>query len=384
MQTGIRPVRKAGDRLKKAVVKLAKGTDADMKRTIAAIMVLLMLACMATVSASAPGTSTDPLITLSYLDGKFSESLQTDISQTFGGAADKALGRLDGIYKKYIGYSFAPRFTRLTLASGNTIELTTGSSFILLTGAASLNITAGTVINVSTGTEVPSDSQLTQYQRYFCAEDTTALITATSVSTGQVDGYYLTDGETDKPPLPFIDIPENIWYYAAVLFGYKEGLYSGTSANTFSPNIPMSRGMFVTVLHKLDKLPATGAGGIFSDVQDPSQYYYNAASWANANGIVTGYPDGTFKPNDSITREQMAVTMYRYAAYKGKDMSSTGTVFDTFPDRDQVSDYALDALKWAVTWNVINGSDGRILPRNTATRAEVAQIILNYCEKIGR
>jgi len=358
--------------------------DADLKRLIAAWMILFMLACMVTVSASTPGSISDPLISLSYLEGVFAQSMQTDISGALGNAADKSMARLNEIYMKYLGYSFAPRFTRLALSEGNTVVLTTGSSFILLSGAATLMISAGVVVNVSTGAEVASGSQLTINQRYFCVENTTARITAAAASIAQVDGYYSTDGLAPKPALPFIDVSENIWYYGAVEFVYKEGLYSGTSANTFSPDIPMTRGMFVTVLHKLDKLPAPGEGGIFSDVRDPSQYYYNAVTWANTNGIVTGYPEGSFKPNDSITREQMAVTMYRYAAYKGRGMSSTGPELSSFPDWGEVSDYAKDALQWAVSWRIINGSDGKILPRNTASRAEVAQIILNYCERIGR
>jgi hypothetical protein len=203
--------------------------------------------------------------------------------------------------------------------------------------------------------------------------------------TGLVDGFYYLYGETAPVRrLPFIDVSERDWFYAAVEFVFRGGLYQGTSANTFSPYTPMTRGMFVTVLHRVDRLPATGPGGIFSDVTDPSQYYYNAVTWANANGIVTGYPDGTFRPDDSITREQMAVTMYRYALYKGRDTSAPNAVFDTFPDRGEVSDYAVAALRWAASWRVINGSDGRILPQNTATRAEVAQITLNYIDRIGR
>jgi len=321
---------------------------------------------------------------LSDLNGKFAESLRADISKSLDGAADAAMGMLDDIYMKYIGYSFAPGFIPLTLAEGNTVEITTGSSFILLTGSATLAVTDGTVINVSTGTEAVSGSQLAQHQRYFCVEDTKAMITATAATTGHVDGYYTTNATPPKPPLPFIDIFETDWYYGAVEFVYEQGLYSGTSANTFSPRVPMTRGMFVTVLHRLDGLPPTGEGGMFPDVTDPTHYCYNAVTWANANGIVTGYADGTFKPDDSITREQMAVTMYRYARYKGRDMASTGTVFEGFPDRGEVSGYAADALQWAVTWRIINGSDGRILPKNTASRAEVAMIILNYCERIGR
>jgi len=352
---------------------------------IAAAMVLIMLMFMVTVSASNAGTTTDPLITRSYLEGTFAWSLKSELSNKLGAATGAAMSKLDELYLEYVGYSYAPRFTRIAIAEGDTLALTTGSSFILLSGTATINITGGEVINVSTGLAVSTGSRLQQYQRYFCTESTAARITADTSTIGHVDGLYLLYSDTPPlPPLPFIDVFETDWYFAAVEFVFKEGLYQGTSNNTFSPRIPMTRGMFVTVLHRVDKLPATGPGGMFSDVKDPASYYYDAVTWANTNGIVTGYPDGTFRPDDSITREQMAVTMYRYAAYKGRDMSAPGAVFDAFPDRNEVSDYAVDPLRWAASWRVINGSDGKILPLNTATRAEVAQIILNYIDRIGR
>jgi hypothetical protein len=357
--------------------------DVDLKRTIAAVLVTIMLSCMVTVSASTAGTTADPLITLSYLDGTFAASMRRDITDTLGSAADRAMSRLDELYKKHIGYSFAPRFTRVALAAEDTLTLSAGASFVLLSGSATLTITNGTVINVSTGTEVASGAQLVQNQRYFCVEDTTALIAATSTVTGQVDGYYLLDS-TAAQQLVFIDVVEGQWFFAAVDFVYTNGLFAGTTANTFSPGSAMTRGMFVTVLYRLDGLPPTGSGGTFTDVTDPNRFYYDAVMWASANEIVTGYADGTFRPNAAITREQMAAIMHRYATFKGRDMSTPGTVYDTFPDRDNVAGYAANAMRWAVSWGVINGSDGRLLPRNTATRAQVAQIIYNYCERIGR
>jgi hypothetical protein len=121
---------------------------------------------------------------------------------------------------------------------------------------------------------------------------------------------------------------------------------------------------------------------VLSDVNNPSLYYYGAVAWANANDIVTGYTDGTFQPDRYITREQMAAIMHRYALYKGRDPSTPGTVFDTFPDRTEVSGYAAHAMRWTVSWEIIKGSDGKLLPQNTATRAEVAQVIYNYCQNV--
>jgi len=340
---------------------------------------------MVTVSASNAGSTGDPLITLSYLRGTYTESLRADVSTALGNAADKAMSRLDEIYRNYIGYNFAPKFTHISLASGDSVRLTTGGSFILLSGTATLTISSGNVINVSTGNEVTSAVQLALNQRYFCAENTTVLITASAAATGQVDGFYLTDGTaTPVPQLPFTDVRATDWFYSAVDFVYKNNLFQGTSANAFSPGVSMTRGMFVTVLHRLDGLPSAGAGGGFSDVSDRTLYYYNAVTWANENKIVEGYADGTFRPDASVTREQMATIMHRYAIYKGRDMTASETAYNAFPDRNSVSDYAVSPLQWAVSWGVITGSDGRLLPQSTATRAQVAQIIFNYCEKIGR
>jgi hypothetical protein len=142
--------------------------------------------------------------------------------------------------------------------------------------------------------------------------------------------------------------------------------------------------MFVTVLHRLAGKPAVTAASAFPDVADTSQYYYSAVIWANANLIVTGYSDGKFHPNDSITREQMALIIWRYATSAGYDTTPSNTsIYDSFSDKGSVSAYAQDAMKWATSAGVINGSDGKLIPKSTATRAQVAQIVLNFCQKVA-
>ena len=361
-----------------------EGVEVYLKRAIAAGLVLIMLLFMVTASASPAGSTTDPLITRSYLDGAYKTALQSEITGALSGAADRVTGRLDGVFENHLGYRFAPRFIKVSLAQGDTVSLSSGASFILISGSASLSLASGTVLNISTGGEVKAGSTLSQYQRYFCAENTTARIKADSAAAGQVDGYYLIDGSgAPAAHLPFKDVPETAWFFAAVDYAYSNELFTGTSASAFSPNAPMTRAMFVTVLHRLDGRPFAPAGAGFSDVSNPSQYYYAAVAWANANDIVTGYSDGTFKPDLHVTREQMAAIIYRYALYDGRDPSTPGTVFDTFPDRSNVSGYAAHALRWTVSREIIRGSNGRLLPQNTATRAEVAQIIYNYCRSIG-
>ena len=354
-----------------------------MKKLVAAVLVLLMLTCMATVSAST-GSADNPIITQSYLEGAFSASLRADITAAYDNISGRAMSRLDDIYRAYVGYSYTPGYIGISLAPEETVSLASGGSFILLSGAATLAATSGTVINISTGNEVQSGSPLAQYQRYFCAENTTAIITASTALSGQLDGYYLTNSTgAAAPQYVFRDVLASDWFFSAVDYVYRNELFAGTTANTFSPGTPMTRGMFVTVLYRLDGRPAADAGGGFYDVANPSLFYYSAVAWASANNIVTGYTDGAFQPDKPVTREEMAAIMHRYASYKGRNMQAPGDAYDSFPDKDAVSSYAVPAVRWAVTWEIIRGSNGRLLPRNTATRAEVAQIIYNYCEKVG-
>jgi len=354
---------------------------------------------MVTVSASPAGSANDPLVSRRHLEGQFADSLRADINTSFSTAASSAMSRLNALYLEVAGYSFAPRFTRLTIPAGSTVSLASGASFILLSGSATLTVNSGTVINVSTGTPANSGVAVTANQRLFCTEDTTAVIAATSAVVGQVDGFYYVDAEnrpaTSGPPIPpqpptpggahrFTDVSSSAWFAPAVDFVYQNGLFAGTSPTTFSPNTPMTRGMFVTVLHRLDGLTEVSSSAAFSDVRDPSAFFFDAVAWADSSGIVTGFADGTFRPNDSVTREQMAAIMHRYAAHTGRSMAVHATALDAFPDRNNISAFAVESMQWAVSWQIIRGSTGgRLLPGDTATRAEVAQIILNYVTNVG-
>ena len=361
----------------------SKGMGTGLKRTIAAVLVLILGICMITASASPAGSTEAPLVSRSYLNNQFAASMRTEITNVLGDATDKSIGRLNEIYRERIGYSYTPGFMPVLISQGGTVALTTGASFILTSGEATLTVSSGEVINVSTGNAAVSGSKMAANQRYFCTEDTSMRITTGTAATGLIDGYYFAEGSvTAIRPLPFTDVPANAWFFPAVDFVFRSEYFAGTATTTFSPGTSMTRGMFVTVLHRLDGKPAVGSGGGFSDVTNPAAFFYNAVAWANANGIVKGYEDGTFQPNKSVTREEMAVIMHRYATFKGRDMSAPGDVFKTFPDVGKVSAFAADAMRWAVSWEIIRGSEGSLLPQNTATRAEVAQIIFNYCEKM--
>ncbi len=170
---------------------------------------------------------------------------------------------------------------------------------------------------------------------------------------------------------PFGDVKETDWYYSAVEFAASNSLFRGTAADAFTPNGEMTRGMLATVLHRLAKEPDAGVGQAFRDVDD-SQYYAQAVSWAAGKGIVNGYGDGTFGPEHSITREQLAAMLWRYAG----SPAGSGDL-SVFTDADRVDAWAVDALKWAVEQKLVNGKGNGILdPGGTATRAEVAAILM--------
>jgi len=354
---------------------------------------------MVTASASPAGTTGNPLISQRYLEGAFSNALSADIRNLLDGATGQALARLNELYLEAAGYTFAGRFTPVTIPSGSAITLGPGASFVLLSGSAALHVNNGEVINVSTGSAVTSGAAVTANQRFFSTENTIAVITASASVSGLVDGFYYPGGTIVTPPhrpepprpepppqtgLPFTDVSGSAWFFPAVEFVFHNGFFAGTTTTTFSPNTAMTRGMFVTVLHRLDGLPPAGGGAAFLDVRNQSTFYYQAVAWANTNGIVSGFDDGNFRPNQAVTREQMASIMYRYAYFKGHDMTAAPGALDVFSDRASVSVFAVDPMQWAVTWQVMRGSaDGRLLPRNTASRAEVAQIVLNFTEQIG-
>lgn len=178
--------------------------------------------------------------------------------------------------------------------------------------------------------------------------------------------------------LPFKDVHENNWFYNSVKYAYEKGLMQGTGLDTFSPFSNTSRAMIVTILHRLEKTPA-GLGDIFNDVAEGT-WYKDAVAWAAANGIVGGYGGNRFGPNDSITREQMACILYRYAKYAGYDVSQSGSLTG-FTDGGQTSKWAVAAMEWAVGSGLIQGKDGNILdPAGLATRAEAATILQRFIE----
>ena len=190
------------------------------------------------------------------------------------------------------------------------------------------------------------------------------------------------DGGKDCPSAPFKDVDTGKWYHVSIDYVLTHSIMNGVSGTSFAPNSNLTRGMLVQILFNLEGKPQS-ASASFSDVKVDA-WYAKAVGWAAANKVVTGYADGTFRPNAAVTREQAAAILYRYAQSKGIDVSvGEDTNILSYADALQASEYAIPALQWAVGAGVLNGKSGNLLaPTGTATRAEIAAIMQRWCEKI--
>ena len=184
--------------------------------------------------------------------------------------------------------------------------------------------------------------------------------------------------DSNCPLTKFVDMNVNQWYHDGVHYCIEKGLMSGTSSTTFDPNANATRAMIVAILWRIENQPMVNETIAFTDVQQ-NAYYKDAVCWAVSVGIISGYDEKTFAPDDNITREQMASILYRYTQYKGKDVSVAQNMVLNYEDINDISSYALEAMKWACGTGVINGtSSTQLSPKGNATRAQVAQMLKVY------
>jgi len=207
----------------------------------------------------------------------------------------------------------------------------------------------------------------------------------------KVSGVYLTKDMTvyalwrvDENPNtganPFTDVSEKDWFYGDVMFVYENGLMLGTSKTLFSPHGTATRGMMATILWRMEGSPVPKGKNSFIDVE-AGTWYADAITWTAENRIFAGYGKDKFGPDDPITREQLAAIFYRYADYKGYDLTDKGNL-DKFKDADKITDYAKTAMQWAVGSGLVKGKSGNLLdPQGTATRAEIAAMLHRFIEK---
>ena len=201
-------------------------------------------------------------------------------------------------------------------------------------------------------------------------------------------GIYMDSQEPAENPEPetpaFQDVAQSDWFYNAVQYVSQQGLMSGVAANRFDPNGLLTRGMIAQILYAMEGRPAVAEGAGFADVAE-NDWYAAAVNWAAAQNIVSGTGGNQFSPNSNLTREQMALILYRYAEYKGYDVSQGGMAAREFADSDKISDWAGQAVTWAVNAGLLSGRSGNQLdPSGTATRAEVAQVLTSFMQNVAQ
>ena len=179
---------------------------------------------------------------------------------------------------------------------------------------------------------------------------------------------------------PYADVSANQWFYAAVQYVSENNLMNGVAENAFGPDIHTTRGMLVTILHRMEGEPQAGEHS-FADVAE-DEYYADAVAWAAENDIVNGYSDTVFAPEKAMSREEMAVVLYRYAQYKGWDVSAQGDL-SRYTDSESVSAWSAEAMTWAVGAKVMNGMDGRLAPQGDALRSQTATVLMRVSTLAG-
>ena len=183
-----------------------------------------------------------------------------------------------------------------------------------------------------------------------------------------------------QPVFPFVDVPADAYYRQAVEYMYELGLIQGTSETTFGPMLASTRGQVVAILYRLEGSPAVNGSNPFVDAT--ADWVQAAVLWASQNGIVEGYNDTAFGPDDAITREQLAAILYRYASYKSYDLTVTGDL-SIFNDASDVATWSHTPLAWAVGKGLIQGSNDLVNPQGSAIRAQLALVLMRFLENVA-
>ena len=241
---------------------------------------------------------------------------------------------------------------------------------------------------VTTDKEDKSDVTVTYHEGYLIKTDTTEYeieMSAwkldyfnTTEYKNMINSIVIKDTVKETRVTPFTDVQTTAWYYEAVKYCYTNNYINGKNSYTFGSNDKITRGMLVTILYGMEGAPKVTATNKFSDVAS-NKYYYNAVRWASSKGIVNG-SNGKFRPDDNVTRQDLAVILSAYCNYKGKYVK-TNYGLTSFSDSSKVSSYALTAVKWAVKNKIISGTNGKLNPKGNATRAEAATMIYSFCLK---
>lgn len=263
-------------------------------------------------------------------------------------------------------------------SSGGSASTTYTLTFETNGGSAISKVTKNKGTTIDLAQYAPTKSGAT-FEGWYADKGLTQKITSVKLDANTT--VYAKWTETPVSSLPFGDVKSGDWFYNDVKYVYEKGMMAGTAADVFAPNATTTRAMIVTILYRLEGSPAVTGTSSFVDVP-AGQWYTDAVNWAAANQIVKGTSATTFAPNDSITREQMAAILYRYAQYKGYDVTKKADL-SGYSDNGQVSAYAKDALAWANAAKLINGvTNTTLAPQGNATRAQVSAILHRFCDGV--
>lgn len=361
-----------------------------MIRLLCAAGVLAAMACGAWAV-----TSPDGLVSLSYLNNTFLPSAVEKgttaayhkLQQTYDSAKatlDALAGKnTSGGSKQEESAVLAPK----SWGEGDTVTLPTGSGALLLEGTVRVTH-AGAVVDITAGGEVASGQTLKENHRYLVGEDTSAQLAVLSggASMGVQGSYAFAKGGTAATP--FYDVSSADWYYEPVRYVYEKALFSGMDDRHFAPNGVMNRAMLMTVLYRMGGSPSgqlQSADVSFRDVADAA-WYAPYVKWAAAQKITAGTSPDTFAPEQQVTRQQVAVLLYSFAGnYLGKQTDQRADL-SGYSDLSQASDWAREALSWAVGTGIMGSSSGDRLtlsPQKSASRAEVAAMLRAFSEKLA-
>lgn len=263
-------------------------------------------------------------------------------------------------------------------SSGGSASTTYTLTFETNGGNAISKVTKNKGTTIDLAQYAPTKSGAT-FEGWYADKGLTKKITSVKLDANTT--VYAKWTEAPISGLPFGDVKTADWFYNDVKYVYEKGMMAGTAADVFAPNATTTRAMIVTILYRLEGSPAVTGTSAFVDVP-AGQWYTDAVNWAAANQIVKGTSATTFAPNDSITREQMAAILYRYAQYKGYDVTKKADL-SGYSDNSQVSAYAKDALAWANAAKLINGvTNTTLAPQGNATRAQVSAILHRFCDGV--
>lgn len=263
-------------------------------------------------------------------------------------------------------------------SSGGSASTTYTLTFETNGGSAISKVTKNKGTTIDLAQYAPTKSGAT-FEGWYADKGLTKKITSVKLDANTT--VYAKWTEAPVSGLPFGDVKSADWFYNDVKYVYEKGMMAGTAADVFAPNATTTRAMIVTILYRLEGSPAVTGTSAFVDVP-AGQWYTDAVNWAAANQIVKGTSATTFAPNDSITREQMAAILYRYAQYKGYDVTKKADL-SGYSDNGQISAYAKDALAWANAAKLINGvTNTTLAPQGNATRAQVSAILHRFCDGV--